>query len=160
MRTIWFGIITIVALSGCSGWGDYQHKSDRFKFRASFPSGWEVWDRSDDRRDFLVAINPKIEHAEIQLIAEPVAPDLSPREIYLKLTSTDLEIIDKGMISCKDAEGRYIIITDKVDEVTMKGMRTLFLGNRFTLEVGVMMRAEDFDEFEPVFRRMIREIEL
>ncbi len=160
MRSVCIGLLILFVIAGCGGYGDYKHKSDRFDFSITFPDKWEVWDRSDDRRDFLVATLPSLPDAEIVVIATPVAPDISPNEIYLKLKATDERIIEEGMISCKNTEGRFIITGDRVENQPMKSINTLFLGERFMLEISLIAREGDFTNSEAEFRRMIRYMEL
>lgn len=155
MRSAWIGLL-ILLIAGCGGWGDYQHKSDRFDFFVAFPDNWEVWDRSDDRRDFLVATLPSLPDAEISVIATPVAPDISPNELYLKLKATDEDVVDQGMISCKNVEGRFITTRTRVEDQPMRSLRTLFLGDRFILEVNLVSREGDFTTREVEFKRMLK----
>lgn len=160
MRFVWIGLIFLFGFTGCSGWGGYQYKSDRYKYRLAFPVGWEVWDRSDDRRDFLVGTHLDLDDAEIRTISTPVAPDLSPQEIYLRLSSTEGQVIEQGTISCRNSEGRFVSTRLKIDERTIRIIKAIFLGNRFTLEIEAIMFEEDFLGHEEDVRKMINMIEI
>lgn len=169
MRYLCIGLLLALLFSGCGGWGDYVHKSDRFKFKFTFPQKWEVWDRSDDERDYLVASlldGPR--EAKIVVIADPVAPDISPNEIYPSFMDgggdgailTEFSVEGKGAISCKNGEGRYVRVSYLTEEYRINGMRVLFLGNRFKLQIDVEMPADDFVMHETEFFKMISLMEL
>lgn len=164
-------IITMLLFSflvSCGGWGDYEFKSERFKFKMSFPDKWEVWDRSDDRRDFLVANLVNLPGSEISLVATPVAPDISPHEIYPSFLEGDGDyaifkdflIENQGTISAKNAEGRFINVQyENADDELLKSLRAIFLGNRFILEIRATVPEDQFLVYEPEFKRMIGSLE-
>ncbi len=169
MRYNWIGLIAVVLLSGCGGWGDYVHKSDRFKFKVVFPQKWEIWDRSNDRDDHLVASLPyDIPEAHITVRATPSAPDISANEIYPTFMDgggdgailPEFVIENKEAISCKNREGRQITYTYLTERHRMKGIRTLFIGTRFILRVDMEMPADNFADHEVEFRKMVSLMEL
>ncbi|NQU06047.1 MAG: hypothetical protein HQ568_08140, partial [Calditrichaeota bacterium] len=140
MKSLLICLTAIIFISGCGGWGDYQFKSDRFKFDVAFPEKWEVWDRSDDRRDYLVASLPDgPREARIILTAESLAPDVSSNEIYPSFMNgggdasiyEDFEVASKGTMKCKNSEGRYIKVTYLTENERIKGIRSIFLGFKF-----------------------------
>jgi len=173
MRFMWLWFLTAIYLSGCGGWGDYVHKSDRFKFKIAFPVHWEVYDRSDNQIDYLEATLPDVSReARIVVRATPVAPDISPTEIYPMFLegSGDAAILlefvieEKGTISSKTGDGRFIKISYLTEEHRIRGIRTLFLGGpvrgRYRLEVSMEMPADNFLDHEADFRKMISLMEL
>jgi len=128
-----------------------------------FPIGWEVWDRSDDSRDILVATitsNPK---AEITVTAIPVAPDLNLHEVYATFLDggQDASLYDQfrvgmqGTVHAKNAEGRSLIVEYEKGGQKMKGFRTKFLGFRFTLEIQASAPADEFIMLEEDFKKMV-----
>jgi len=163
MKRLLIGFIVLAALSSCGGWGGYVHKSDRFKFKFVFPVNWEVWDRSDDNRDYLVANLPDVKESEITLLTTPVSPDLSPHEIYPLFLDggkdgaflQDFEVVEQGTIRAKNIEGRMILIKFTKDRAPIRGLRAMFLGNRFTLEIHTTMPEDQFVVHEADFRKMI-----
>lgn len=165
-KSITFGLVIIILVS-CGGWGGYIHKSDRFKYHLAFPIGWEVWDRSDDSRDILVGSIESSPDAEIQVTAIPVAPDLNPHEVYTTFLEggQDVAVFDnfrvtsQGTVHAKNAEGRSIQVEYDKSGQSMKGFRTKFLGNRFTLEISTSAPAEEFILLEPDFKKMISVLE-
>ncbi|MFH0765922.1 MAG: hypothetical protein V2A61_05830 [Calditrichota bacterium] len=168
MKRFGAGILLILFAAGCGGWGDYVYKSDRFKFKLTFPDKWEVMDRSDDKRDFLIAALPDIPDARIIVTALPVAPDISPNEIYPSFMEgkgdaailMEFKITEKSTISAKNAEGRLIKVQWLGENTTMQGLRTIFLGNRFILEISAEMPQEQFLNHEIDLKKMIRLLEL
>ncbi len=168
MRPLLIGLIALLYLTGCGGWGDYSYRSDRFKYKVTFPQKWEVWDRSDDSADFLVGSLPDdAPEAEIVVKAHSVAPDLSPHEIYPSFMDgseyadrLEFRIEDKGAISCRNGEGRFIKFDYLGEESRMRGMRVLFIGDRFIMEVTMEMPEEDFIAREVNFTKMVHLIEL
>lgn len=160
--------LSLLILFGCTSWGGYQHKSSRFKFTYTFPSGWEVWDKSDDRRDFLLANYKGDPKMSIEVIATPVAPDLSTNEVYPFFLEgsgdagelNEFTIEDKGLMPTKNTEGRFLRAKWKVDQTYMRSYRGLFLGSRFKLEVKAVMNEDQMNEHEAELTRMFHEIDL
>ncbi len=167
MRSFWSGLVALLLLlSGCGGWGGYVYKSDRFKLKVVFPSKWEVWDRSDDTSDYLVATIPDdIPEARIKLIVRPVAMDLSPNELYPTFLEgggdaaflPDFSVKGRGTISAKNGEGRHILISYLTEEHRIKGMRAIFPvpDKRYVLEIEMSMPEEDYIAYESDFKKMI-----
>jgi len=174
MRSILFRQFTVLflagsflLLAGCGGWGDYEHKSDRFKFKVTFPVKWEVWDRSDDHSDHLVATLPDIlPEAKLAVRVTPLAPDATINEILpsfkgnLPTEMEEFEIVDEGTISSKKGEGRSITYTYLTEKHRIKGIRALFIGFRFQVRVEMEMPNDNFITYEPEFRKMISLMEL
>ncbi|HHE46400.1 MAG TPA: hypothetical protein ENL08_01685 [Bacteroidetes bacterium] len=169
MRSSWIVLVVALLLQGCSSWGDYSFKSDRFKFKITFPERWEIWDRSDDRNDYLVASLPDdIRDASITVRATPTAPDIGTDEVYPSFLEGDgdaailpkFEVLERGSISCKNREGRQIIYTYVAEKHRMKGIRTLFIGLRYILRVGMEMPEDNFDDYVLDFRKMISLMEM
>ena len=167
MRTYWMGLLALLYLTGCGSWGDFTYKSDRFKYKVTFPEKWEVWDRSDDSADFLVGSLPESPKAVILVKTHTVAPDLSPQEIYPSFMDgseyagkLEFKIEDKGAISCKNAEGRFVKFGYLGEEQKMRGIRALFLGERYIMEITMEMPEDDFLVHEMDFNMMIHLIEL
>lgn len=159
------GIFAAMIFAGCGGWGGYIHKSDRFGFKFTFPVGWEVFNRSDDARDRLIGTIPEYEKSEIEIVADKVAPDISPSEIYPSFNAWEVDaeefrVEDRGTMACKNAEGRYFTYSYRTEEGYMQGMRVIFLGNRFILRIYIEMFQDEYLLNEIEFRRMIRFIEL
>jgi len=159
--------LAIILLQSCGGWGGYIHKSDRFKYVMAFPIGWEVWDRSDDSRDIIVASNTNNPNSEITVLAIPVAPDLNPHEVYTTFLEggQDVALYEEfrvgvqGTVHAKNAEGRSLHVEYEKGGQKMKGFRTKFLGFRFTLEIQASAPEDDFVLLEPEFRKMISVLE-
>lgn len=169
MRLVLVLLFAVILLSGCGGWGDYQFKSDRFKYDAAFPEKWEVWDRSDDRRDYLVASLPDgPPEAKIILIAEPLAPDVNANEIYPSFMSggsdaaiyEGFEVTGKGTMKCKNTEGRYIRVTYLTENERIKGIRSIFLGFKFKLLISMETTEDNFVLHEHEFFKMVSLIEV
>ncbi len=156
-----------VFLISCGGWGGYHYESDRFDYEISFPGGWEVWDKSDTRQEYLIGTHPEIKDAEITVLAVPVSPDLSPHEIYPifleggrdAALKKDFMVEEQSTIHAKNGEGRYIVASYMKDLVKMMSFRTKFLGNRFTLETNATMPEDDYMLHLLELKEMIREIE-
>jgi len=165
-----FSIIALVAISiiGCASWGGYIHDSARFKFQFTFPDGWEVWDKSDDRRDFLNGTFRGNTATKVEMIATPIAPDISPNELYPFFLDgsgdagefEEFSIDDKGIVSASNGEGRFVKVRWKGEKFNMRGYRALFIGNRYKLEVRAEMPEDVFPEQEPEFNKMVRAIKL
>jgi len=170
MRYIWIGLTALLLLSGCSSWGDYVHKSSNFDMKVIFPEKWKVRDRSDSKFDRLEATIPyDVPTARISVNAKPMAPDIHVNEIYPMFMEGggdasylfEFEIIDRGMISSKKCEGRFIIYTYLPPEgERIQGMRVLLLGFRIQVNVKMEMPKDSFNEYEREFREMIRNIEV
>ncbi|MCF7810728.1 hypothetical protein K9N50_07035 [bacterium] len=169
MKPLLICLASIIFLSGCGSWGDYQFKSDRFQFKASFPEKWEVWDRSDDRRDYLVASLPDgPPEAKIVLIAEPMAPDVNANEIYPTFMDgggdasvlTEFKVIGKGTMKSANSEGRYIKVTYLTDKHRIKGIRSIFLGFKFKLTISMETTEDDYILHEHDFYKMVSLIEV
>ena len=168
MRYLNIGFILMLLLSGCGGWGDYVYKSDRFKYKITFPKGWEVWDRSTEQEDYLDAEYPDIPEARITVMASASAPDISPNELYPSFMDgggdatilTEFAISDKGAISSKNREGRQITYTYLTEKHRINGMRVLFIGNRYIIRVKMEMPVDSFVDHEAEFHKMISMLEL
>lgn len=170
MRYIWIGFTALLLLSGCSSWGDYVHKSSNFDLKVIFPDKWEVRDRSDSKFDRLEATIPDdVPEARISVSAKPMAPDIHVNEIYPMFMDGggdasylfEFEIIDKGMISAKKSEGRFIIYTYLPPEgERIQGMRVLLLGFRIQVNLKMEMPKDSFNRYEREFREMIRYVEV
>ena len=168
MKFLSLGLVTILLMSGCSRWGDYVHKSDRFGYKITFPVHWTVWDRSTDREDHLDAEYPDIPGAQMTVLTSPTAPDIHPNEIYPTFMDgggdtailTEFEILTKGAVSCKNREGRQITYTYLTEDQRIKGMRALFIGERFIFTIKVEMPSDVFVDHEPEFNKMLSMLEL
>jgi len=169
MRTILNLIIGVGLLVGCGGWGGYKHKSEKFSsLRVTFPDKWEVWDRSDDTRDFLVATMDGVPDAQITIIADPAAPDLHPTELYPTFETggsdrqdlPEFSVEEKGTVSVANAEGRFIKVEWLGEKSRMKGYRALFVGHRFVLNVRIALSVDDFTVHELEIMRMMKNIEI
>jgi len=160
--------LALLTITGCSSWGGYIHESSRYNFKFTFPVGWEIWDKSDDRRDFLTGTYKNLPDTKIDMTATPIAPDIEPTEIYpffLEGSGDAAELLefsieDKGLVSASNGEGRFVKVKWKGEKVNMRGYRAIFLGNRFKLEVRAEMPEDKFSEQEAEFSRMIKELKL
>lgn len=168
MKRNFFITLVLLSIVGCTSWGGYIHDSSRYKFQFTFPDGWEVWDKSDDRRDFLNGTFKGNSNTKLEMTATPVAPDIEPNELYPFFLdgSGDAEsleefsIDDKGLISASNGEGRFVKVRWKGEKSTMRGFRALFIGNRFKLEVRAEMPEDIFSEHEAEFNKMIKALKL
>lgn len=131
--------------------------------------GWEVWDRSDDSGDYLVASLPdENPDAKITLKSRKVAPDISPNEIYPTFLDgsgdgsvlMEFQIEEKGTISAKNGDGRMIVISYLGEKHRMKGIRTIFLGMRYIVEITYEIPADNYLDHVSDFRKMISLLEL
>jgi len=167
MKRFGTGILIILFGAGCGGWGDYVYKSDRFKYKLTFPVKWEVMDRSDEKRDFLLANLPDIPDSRISVLATPVAPDISPNEIYPPFMDgngdrailTEFRILERGTIPAKDKEGRFIKVQWLGENATMQGLRTIFMADRFIIEIRAEMPQDNFPSHEGDLKKMIHLLE-
>lgn len=161
-------LLLIPLVAGCTSWGGYIHESSRFNFTFTFPDGWEVWDKSDDRRDFLSGTYHSNQATKIEMIATPVAPDISPNELYPFFldgsgdaeSHEEFHIDDKGLVSASNGEGRFVKVRWKGEKVNMRGYRALFIGNRFKLEIRAEMPEDVFGEQELEFPKMVKALKL
>lgn len=168
MKFLNVGFLLLFLISGCGSWGDYVHKSDRFKYKITFPKGWEVWDRSTEQEDYLDAEYPEIPKALLTVRASASAPDISPSELYPSFMDgggdaailTEFAITEKGTISSKNREGRQITYSYLTEEDRIKGMRALFIGNRFIIRIKMEMPVDNFEDHEAEFQKMISMLEL
>ncbi len=168
MRLQWIILTITLSFIGCSSWGGYIHKSDKLPLKIIFPDKWEVFDRSDDRRDFLVATYPGSPESKIEVITTPTAPDIHPNEIYPTFQAgggdqddlLEFEVTDRGSVSCSNAEGRYIKVQWLGEKTRMKGYRALFIGNRYLLEIKISIPAEEFVNHELDLAKMMKFIEI
>ncbi len=168
MKNIGVLALALLSIAGCSSWGGYIHDSAKFKFHFAFPEGWEVWDKSDDRRDFLMGVYKGNPDTKLEMTATPVAPDIETNELYPFFLDgsgdagelQDFGIDDKGLVSASNGEGRFVTVRWKGEKFDMRGYRALFLGNRFKLEVRAEVPEEMFMEHEAELNRMIRELKL
>lgn len=156
-------MVFLFALCGCGSWGDYTFKSDTFGYKISFPENWEILDRSDGSADHLIANLPDDKFSEIIVTAQKVSPDVGASEIYLRFLEggndaviyKDYIILDKGTISAKNLEGRFIKTEFVNDKEPMQGFSAKFLGNRFTLEVNAISNEDMYVVYEADFKKMI-----
>jgi hypothetical protein len=168
MKLLVLGLAVILLTLGCASWGDYVYKSDRFNFKVTFPDKWTVFDRSTDSEDHLDAEYPGVTAAQMSILAYPSAPDISPNEIYPSFMDaggdaailTEFNIVTKGAVSCRNREGRQITYTYLTDEQRIKGMRVLFIGERFIITIKIEMPSDAFADQEPEFNKMISMLEL
>jgi len=168
MRKWVISLLALALLGGCGKWGGFSYKSDRFKFKTTFPDYWEVWDRSSDASDFLVGTLPDaVPGGEIIVRAIPVAPDISPNEIYPSFLDgsdygdrLEFAIEDRGTISCSNSDGRFIKYHYRKDNEKRRGMKVIFLGNRVIIEVSMEMPEDAFIMHESDFTKMIHLMEL
>lgn len=65
----------LVFTAGCDSWGDYVHHSDNLDITVKFPVGWVVQDQSSTEHELLIATNPNIANAKIEVSARKVSPD-------------------------------------------------------------------------------------
>ncbi len=160
--------LALLTLAGCTSWGGYIHDSSRFKFQFTFPDGWEIWDKSDDRRDFLLGTFKGNTATKLEMTATPVAPDISPNELYPFFLDgsgdagelEEFSIEDKGLVSASNGEGRFVRVHWKGEKTGMRGFRALFIGNRYKLEVRAEVPEDSYSEHEVEFNRMIRALKL
>jgi hypothetical protein len=160
--------VALLILTGCGGWGGYIHQSEKFKFEFIFPDGWEVWDKSDDRRDFLQAMLDGSQDAKIEVTALPTAPDISVNEVYPFFLEgsgdaaelQDFQIEERGMVPASNGEGRFIKVKWTGEKKDMRGYRALFLGNRYRLDVRAEMTEEEFLKYEQDMSKMIKHLKL
>jgi hypothetical protein len=168
MRRLIIAFTVLIVLTGCSSWGDYEFQSDKFKFTVRFPDNWEVWDRSDDSQDLLVAALADKPEAKIVVTAIKSAPDLSPNEIYPTFEGGGNDagvrkgfgVDGKGTISANNGEGRFIKVHWSGDKFNMRGFRALFIGNRFQLSINAEMKEDDYNLHEQDFLKMVRMLNL
>ena len=168
MRRILLSLTVLTLFVGCGRNNGFKHKSDRFHFKIAFPANWEVWDRSSDSQDYLVGSLPdQVPNAEIAVKAVPVAPDISPNEIYPSFLDgsdyadrNEFNVEDKGSISCSNSEGRFIKYRYLGDKAKMRGIKVMFIGNRMLLEIYMEMPEDAFITHELDFNRMIKTMEL
>lgn len=158
----------LLLLAGCGGWGGYVHDSERFKFKLTFPDGWEVWDKSDDTVDFLQATYREKPETKIEVLAVRTAPDLEPNEIFPfflggsgdAVNLQDFAIEEKGTVSAQNGDGRFIKVRWTGEKLSMRGIRALFIGNRYRLSIVAEMSADDFPLQEAELMKMLRMLQL
>jgi len=165
MRLFKLTILSMVLLIvvACGGWGGYVHKSDHFGYRIPFPVEWEVWDRSNDVSDNLLGTIPSEPNAEIQVLAVKVALDINPHGVYMIFLEggqdtflyDQFRVSNQGTIHAKNAEGRSIEVQYINKGQSYRGIRAMFLGTGFTIEIKASAPAEKFSLFKPVFKKMI-----
>jgi len=163
MKRLVIFTVLLFAISGCSSWGDYSFKSDAFGYKMNFPETWEVLDRCDGSMDHLIANVPDDKFSEITVTAQKVSPDVGSNEIYLRFLEggndaviyNDYVILEKGTISAKNLEGRFIKTEFVKNKEPMQGMSAKFLGNRFTLEIKAISNEDMYVVHETDFRKMI-----
>lgn len=168
MLRILSSTLILLALAGCDNWGDYQYESDKFKFKLTFPDGWEVWDKSDDARDFLSASITEKPDAKIELIATKTAPDISVNELYPSFESggddaynlKEFTVEEKGTAKASNGEGRMIKVHWEGDKGNVKGIRFLFIGNRYQMTIRCQMAEDDYLTYEADFIKMVRRLQL
>lgn len=156
-------MVLLFGLSGCGSWGDYTFKSEKFGFKIHFPEKWEILDRSDESGDFLIANLPDDKFSEITVTAQSVSPDVGASEIYLRFLDggndaviyDDYTIVEKGTVSARNREGRFIGTEFSKDKEPMFGYSAKFLGNRFTLEIKAVTTEELFIAKEADFKKMV-----
>jgi len=163
-----FAVILLIMLTGCDNWGDYQYSSEKFKFKITFPDKWEVWDKSDDARDFLQGSIPSKPESKIELIAIRTAPDLHVNELYPTFESggddafekNEFAVDEKGTFSASNGEGRFIKAHWEDDKGVIRCMNFLFVGNRYQMNINCVMREEDYMTNEADFVKMVRRLQL
>jgi len=168
MRLIVVSFIAAMLIAGCARWGGYVHNSEKLPLKIIFPEKWDVFDRSDDRRDFLVASYPGSPDTKIEVTTTPTAPDIHPNEIYPTFQAgggdqddlLEFEVTDRGSVSCSNAEGRYIKVQWLGEKSRMRGYRALFLGNRYLLEIRISITADDYITHELELAKMMKYIEI
>jgi len=161
-------VTALILTTGCNNWGDYQYKSEKFNFSMTFPDKWEVWDKSDDARDFLVASIPDKPEAKIEVIVTKTAPDIHVNELYPTFESggddaatlQEFGVDEKKSISAANKEGRMIKVHWEGETKNMKGMRMLFLGDRFQMNIRIEMSEDDYVANELDFLKMAHRITL
>jgi len=168
MRRIAVVAAALLMLAGCDKWGDYKYESEKFKFKMTFPERWEVWDKSDDSRDYIVANLPDKPDSKIEVSVVRTAPDLHVNELYPTFESggddpsqlTEFGVDDKASVSAANGEGRMIKVHWTGERAKMKGIRFLFVGNRYVMNVRAEMSEDDFLTNEPEFLKMAHRIQL
>jgi len=168
MKRLLFVFTILLATAGCDNWGDYQYKSEKFNFSMIFPDNWEVWDKSDDARDFLVASIPDKPEAKIEVIVTRTAPDIHVNELYPTFESggddpgtlQDFGVDEKKSVSAANGEGRMIKVHWSGETKNMKGIRFLFIGNRYQMNIRVEMAEDDYVANELDFLKMVHRIQL
>ena len=158
----------MLVLAGCDNWGDYKYNSEKFKFSMTFPSNWEVWDKSDDSRDYLEAGMADKPEAKITVSVTRSAPDLNPNELYPTFESggddafqqTEFGVDYKGTATAANGEGRLLKVHWKTDKFKMRAIRFLFVGNRFQMNINCQMNEDDYLTHEADFIKMVRRIQL
>lgn len=168
MKRILPFILLAFMLVSCGEWGGYKHKSEAFKFNFVFPPNWDVMDRSDENRDLLTAELPEVPGSKIVVSSRGVAADVSPNEIYPYFmqgggsasTLNQFRILDRGTISGKNVEGRFIRFQYLGEPGEVECMRAIFLGNRFIVEINAEVPKEVFVDQEPNFRKMFSFFEI
>jgi len=156
-------MVLLFVLGGCGSWGDYTFKSDSFGYKMNFPENWEILDRCDGSSDHLIANLPDDRFSEITVTAQAVSPDVGSSEIYLRFLDggndaviyDDYVILEKGTISAKNLEGRFIKTEFVKGKEPMQGMSAKFLGHRFTLEIKAISNEDMFVVHETDFKKMI-----
>lgn len=152
-------------LGGCDSWGGDTFKSDEFGYKFTFPPKWEYADRSDSSGDHLIATYPEDRESEIIVTTTRVSADMSSREVFLRFNDggddamkLEFSLLEKGTISAKNLEGRFIVVEYLENGVRMKGIRAKFLGFKYTMEVEATTLEEKYIDFEADFKKMIRMI--
>jgi hypothetical protein len=165
-------IAILVLANGCTKWGDYQHKSQNFDFKVSFPPGWTVTDQSTTDNDFLVAVNPSIPNAKIEITARKGPADFEPSSYWPQFqrpqkeddNRQEFKIIGRGSVSCVNTEGRYFEVQYLGEVATMHEYRAAFVGAQIGKRVIVNISAEfpkdDYIPNEPNVKKMISLIEV
>ncbi len=160
--------MALLALAGCNRWGSYEFKSEKFSTKILFPDKWEVWDKSDDSRDFLVANYPNKPEAKIEVTSVHTAPDIETNEIYPTFESggddavvlQDFGVDEKGTVSAANVEGRFIKVHWSGDKKNMRGYRAIFICNRYMLTLKADMVEDDYTQNEMDFLKMVRLMQL
>lgn len=161
-------LLSMLFLFGCSKWGDYVFVSEHFNYKVVFPVKWVVSDRSNDVGDYVVGSLDELPGARLIVKSRSIAPDVSPNEIYPGFILgggdqnifNEFRVTERGTASAKNADGRMIKVEYLNEHGTMSGIRGIFIGNRYILEVVAETPKDNFQDWEYEFRKMFLEIEL
>lgn|GEM_PF-1068053 len=162
----------LVLSSGCQKWGDYVHDSENFGYKVYFPVGWVVNDQSSTENELLIATNPNVQNAKIEITARKVSPDFEASSYWPQFQRiqkededrVEFQILKRGSVSCANSEGRYMEIQYLGDVATMYVYRAAFVvakpGKRVILNINAEFPKDEYIPNEPQLKGLISNLEV